>query len=99
MAQMLCQAKLDELLIDPSQLRAVQEEPIAGFPQWNVSIDWAPTEIEGLVRVKVRVRPAPDREPALLDPRGVLVRPAFELVRRMRYRHDAQAAAGTQERG
>ena len=56
MAQMLCQSTLDELLADPSQLRPVDDEPIEGYEDWTFSVDWKPTEITGLVAIRVSVK-------------------------------------------
>jgi type II secretion system protein I len=84
LAQMLCQSKLDELLADPTLLAMVDDEPLAGYDDWTYSVDWTPTDIDGMVRLRVSVS-----EVAALDGlESKLAAPdrnAFELVRWTRF--------------
>ena len=88
LAQMLCQSKLDELLADLSRLQSVDHEPLVNYPDWTYSVDWTPTEIEGLIRLRVSVNKV---EPPRLETRdtapdhNTLARDDFELVRWTRY--------------
>ena len=54
-AQMLCQSTLDELLADPTQIHSVVRERIRREPDWTISVDWTPTHIDGLMRLRVAV--------------------------------------------
>ncbi len=84
LAQMLCQSKLDELLADPTLLGIVDDEPLAGYDDWTYSVDWTPTDIDGLVRLRVSVS-----EVETMDRlESTLAAPdqrAFELVRWTRF--------------
>ena len=96
LAQMLCQSKLDELLADPALLAIVDGEPLAGYADWTYSVDWTPTDIDGLVRLRVSVS-----EVATMDRlESTLTAPdrnAFELVRWTRFesRHDRFSGRGS----
>jgi type II secretion system protein I len=83
-AQMLCQSTLDELLADPSQLQRVEDELLAGYGDWTYSVDWTPTDIEGLVRLHVSVKHVDAIDQ--LENRGTVSdRNVFELVRWTRF--------------
>ncbi|MBI2479680.1 MAG: prepilin-type N-terminal cleavage/methylation domain-containing protein [Planctomycetia bacterium] len=84
LAQMLCQSKLDELLADASLLAIVDDEPLAGYDDWMYSVDWTPTEIDGLVRLRVSVREVETLD-QLERTAAAPGRNAFELVRWMRF--------------
>jgi type II secretion system protein I len=97
-AQLLCQAKLDELLADPSQIRKVEAEVMLEAPGWAWSADWQPTQITGLAELRVSVTripgfvaadaasPAPSpTEPAEINLDGIPDRPTFELCRRLKF--------------
>ena len=85
LAQMLCQSKLDELIADPSQLRTVDDELIVGYIDWTYSVDWTPSEIDGLVRLRVSVSRV-EEFGRLEDIAPASSRNTFELVRWTRYR-------------
>ncbi len=88
-AQLLCQSKLDELLAEPSRLRSVEEELIAGSSGWTWSADWEPTELAGLVRVHLSVARFDDISESAAELGAIPHRPEFELVRWMRYDEDS----------
>ena len=83
-AQMLCQSKLDELLADPSQLRSVDDEPFKGYAKWSYSVEWTPTDIEGLVRLRVSVAEVEEFD-QLENSNAAIDRQTFELVRWTRH--------------
>ena len=91
MAQMFCQSKLEELIADPKQLRKITDEPIIDHPDWTYSVEGTPTEIEGLVRLRVSVTKVGSIEKMAgvggrseIDPRSP--RKVFELIRLTRQR-------------
>lgn len=84
LAQMLCQSKLDELLADPALLTMVDDEPLAGYADWTYSVDWTPTDIDGLVLLRVSVREVATTE-RLESTLTAADRNAFELVRWTRF--------------
>ena len=84
LAQMMCQSKLDELLANPILLRHVADEPLDGHPNWSYSVDWTPTQVEGLVQLQVSIGEITSANQRELDDQ-LDRRPAFELVRWLRY--------------
>lgn len=58
-AQMLCESKLEELLVDPAKLVSIQGESFLQFPGWTSSVEVQPTTLPGLVQVSVSVTHLP----------------------------------------
>ncbi|MBM4000810.1 MAG: prepilin-type N-terminal cleavage/methylation domain-containing protein [Planctomycetes bacterium] len=100
MAQMLCQSKVEELLAHPSGWEIATEEPFSDDSEWAFSVDWEPTDVDGLVRLRVSASkietPSAAPAPRDADPRehagpfaGRRVnernRTLFEIVRWTRY--------------
>ena len=84
LAQMLCQSKLDELIVDSAQLQAVENEPLEGYPDWSLTVEWAPLEIAGLVSVRVLIQQTPERN-KMDAPDTTPPSATFSLVRWMRH--------------
>ena len=56
-AQMLCQAKMNELLAGAAYLQSVEDEPFEGVPGWLHSVEVASAGRLGLTQVRVTVMP------------------------------------------
>lgn len=58
-AQMLCQSKLDELLSAPSELVPIEADVDPQYPGWVFGIMVEPTQLEGFVKLSVKVTRIP----------------------------------------
>ena len=61
-AQMLCQSKLDELIVDPSQVIPMKANVFPQYPGWVWSLEVQPTSLEGFVQLRVSVTRIPGME-------------------------------------
>lgn len=64
-AQLLCQAKLDEIVAGVTELRTVESQELEDDPDWLYSVELRPMRLHRLVEVKVSVFQAlqPNRKP------------------------------------
>jgi prepilin-type N-terminal cleavage/methylation domain-containing protein len=53
--QMLCLTLMDELLLQRHEIHDVEDEPLASDSNWRYSVEFTPTHIEGLMRLRVTV--------------------------------------------
>lgn len=67
-AQLLCQSTLDELLAEPTRIKATELTPFDAYPHWAYVIQWAPTELENVIVLTVQVTPNTQLTPGGADP-------------------------------
>ena len=90
-AHIVCQSLIDQWLIEPSQRREAELEPVPNYPDWAYDAELEQTEISSVVRVRIRVYPTHDSQ--TIEAELPAERPlAYQLVRWMRS-HDARVPA------
>jgi prepilin-type N-terminal cleavage/methylation domain-containing protein len=87
-AQIVCQTLVDQWVIDSALRRTTDMEPVPDRPDWTFSAEVEPTEITGLVRVRIRVYPPETSETSNSESFASVTsaepRAAYQLVRWMR---------------
>ncbi len=57
--QMICQSLIDQMTINPELRQNVEDQSVAGHPQWTYTAKVEPTEFPGLVRIRIRASETP----------------------------------------
>ncbi|MBM4075366.1 MAG: hypothetical protein FJ267_06960 [Planctomycetes bacterium] len=100
-AQMLCVSKLEELIADPTQIQSVSDEPFETHPEWTFTVDSSPSDVEGLIQLRVFVTKADEANPQRRDTSESrspdLLKKRFEIVRLVRIPQQNKINGATNE--
>ena len=109
-AQMLCRSKLDELLADKSSLVAIEAEVDPQFPGWVFGVAMEATQLEGFVKLAVRVTRIPGMDTGAdldlasksiedpstsMDLNSIPEQPTYELIRWIEFDGDVMGFGAT----